>query len=111
MVTETENTTSAADLIAAMPKAELHIHLDGCVRLETVADLAEYQGVALPVPRERLREVCIAPPGLANLMDLLAYYAIPLSVMQTPEALERITHELVRDLAAERVRYVEIRFG
>ncbi|GAC1625714.1 MAG: adenosine deaminase [Chloroflexota bacterium] len=102
---------SSEHVIAAMPKAELHVHLDGCVRLDTVADLAAEQKLALPVPHERLSEVCVAPPECQDLMHVLSYFATPLSVLQTAGALERVTYELCEDLSAENVRYLEIRFG
>jgi len=99
------------DIIVAMPKTEMHVHLDGSLRLETIADLAQLQGVALPVPPERLAEVCVVSGNCRSLVQFLGYFQLPLSVLQTPDALERVTHELCADLAAENVRYVEIRFG
>lgn len=98
-------------IVGAMPKAELHLHLDGCLRLETVVDLAAEQKLDLPVPPERIAELCVAPQVCQDLMEVLAYFATPLRVLQTPEALERATYELCDDLSRENVRYAEIRFG
>lgn len=98
-------------LIAAMPKAELHLHLDGCLRPQTVADLADAQGIDLGVPRERVGDVLIAPASCTSLVELLGYFVVPLKVLQTEEALERVTYELCEDVARENVRYVEIRFA
>lgn len=104
-------TTGSARLIAAMPKAELHLHLDGCLRLETIAALAQQQGLDLPVPAERLAELCVAPEDCQDLMHVLSFFATPLRVLQTAEALERVTYELCDDVRRENVRYVEVRFA
>ena len=102
---------SQSEFLAAMPKAELHLHLDGCLRLQTIADLAMQQEIALPVPPDRLGEVCVAPPRCRDLVEVLSYFVTPLEVLQTPQALERVTYELCEDLHGENVRYVEIRFA
>ncbi|MBV9279388.1 MAG: adenosine deaminase [Chloroflexi bacterium] len=94
-----------------MPKAELHLHLDGCLRLETIAELAAQQGVQLPVPAERLAEVCVAPEACRDLLEVLSYFSLPVSVLQTAGSLERATYELCEDLRRENVRYAEIRFA
>jgi len=94
-----------------MPKAELHVHLDGCLRLDTIVELAGKQNVSLPVPPERLAERCVAPEACSDLLEVLSYFALPISVMQTPDALERVTYELCEDACRENVRYLEIRFA
>lgn len=101
---------SEHDCLARMPKAELHVHLDGCLRIETIAELAAQQSVPLP-GSERLVEQCIAPDACLDLMHLLSYFAVPISVLQTPSALERVTYELCQDARRENVRYLEIRFA
>lgn len=110
-ISATESTISIDHLLAVMPKAELHLHLDGCLRLETIADLARQQGLVLPVPPDRLAEICVAPDACQDLIQVLSYFVTPLAVLQTPEALTRVTYELCEDVRAENVQYVEIRFG
>src|ERR1700730_5964506 len=78
-----EKLTAHSSQLTAMPKAELHVHLDGCLRLETIADLAAQQQVTLPGPCERLAKYCVAPSECRNLMEVLSYFALPLSVLQT----------------------------
>jgi adenosine deaminase len=102
---------SAADIIAAMPKCEPHVHLDGCLRIETVADLAQTQGITLPVPTDRLREACVVPDGCQNLAEYIQRFVIPLTVMQNAESLERVIYELCEDARRENVRYIEPRFA
>lgn len=111
MATEMETTRQVMETIVAMPKAELHVHLDGCVRLETITDLASQQGLPLPASREQLAALCVVSPGCRSLVEYLALFVTPLSLLQTEEALERVTYELCEDLHAERVRYAEIRFA
>jgi len=93
------------------PKVELHVHLDGSLRPQTMLDLARRQGVRLPAdtPDGLARALSVA--GSRNLEEYLEKYAITLSVMQTTEALERIAYEFVQDVAAEHVRYVEVRYS
>jgi adenosine deaminase len=63
------------------------------------------------VPREQLAEACVAPATCRDLVEVLSYFALPVRVMQTPQALERVTYELCEDVRRENVRYVEIRFA
>ncbi|HZT95317.1 MAG TPA: adenosine deaminase [Chloroflexota bacterium] len=99
------------EIIRLMPKAELHVHLDGCLRIETIAQLASEQGLELPVGREELAGACIVPEDCPSLADYLDRYVIPLTVLQRPEALERAVYELCEDAGAENVRYIEPRFA
>lgn len=93
------------------PKVELHVHLDGCLRPQTMLDLARRQGVKLPADTPEGLGRALSVAGAHNLEEYLEKYAITLSVMQTPEALERIAYEFVQDVALENVRYVEARYS
>jgi len=106
--TDTPPKDSVDHLLAVMPKAELHLHLDGSVRLETIAELAARENLPLPIPLDRLAELCVAPDRCRDLIEMLSYFALPIQVMQTPDSLERVTYELCEDLRRENVRYAEI---
>ena len=100
------------ELIRALPKTDLHCHLDGSLRIPTILELAEEGQVKLPAD---------TPEGLAralhqgqicrNLEDYLTAFDITLSVLQTEDALFRAAHELALDAAQENVRYLEVRYS
>ncbi len=104
---------SATDrhLIETMPKSELHLHLDGSLRVETAIELARTRGVEAPLTDEGMRAVLVAPEHLSDQAELLRAFDLPIALMQDAEALEQIASELVESKAAENVRYVEIRWG
>ncbi|MBA3877042.1 MAG: adenosine deaminase [Anaerolinea sp.] len=100
-----------ARLIERMPKAELHLHLDGSLRIDTAMDLALTRGIEAPRTWSGMYEALVAPPRAADQADLLRAFDLPITLMQDAEALERITAELVEEKAADNVRYAEIRWG
>ncbi|WP_051570984.1 adenosine deaminase [Cryptosporangium arvum] len=81
---------------------ELHCHLDGSVRLSTLAELA---------PGVDARARAVAPPDVGSLHGFLPYIDVALDVLQTPEALERVARELVEDWRADGVVHGEVRFA
>jgi adenosine deaminase len=97
-----------ADLIRALPKIELHCHLDACVRPATVAEIGRATGIAVPEPVE---EALIAPAECDDLRDYLRRIDLAVDVMQRACDLTRISRELVEDLAHDGVVYAEIRFA
>ncbi len=104
-------TEISRDLLRLLPKAELHCHLDGSVRSQTLLELAAERDVVLPGhSAAQLHEYMIVRDA-ANLEDYLARFSVTLSVMQDAVALERIARELVVDAALEGVRYIEIRYS
>jgi adenosine deaminase len=98
-------------LLGAMPKAELHLHLDGSLRVDTAIELARTRGVEAPRDWLGMSQALIAPMPCASQAELLRAFDLPIVLMQDAEALERITAELVESKAADNVRYVEIRWG
>jgi adenosine deaminase len=98
-------------LLEAMPKAEMHLHLDGSLRVGTALELARTRGVQAPATWRGMFAALVAPMPCRGQAELLRAFDLPIALMQDAEALERITAELVESKAAEGVRYVEIRWG
>lgn len=100
------------ELIKRLPKTDLHVHLDGSMRIATILDLALEQKVTLPASDpEKLAGLIMAGDVCTSLTDYLRGFDITLSVLQTEEALYRAAIELVEDAAAENVRYMEVRYS
>ncbi len=97
--------------LLAMPKTDLHVHLDGSLRPSTVVELADECGVTLPSSDPDELADYLHVQDARNLEDYLERFEITLSVMQHSDALERIAYELCEDAAAENVRYMEIRYS
>lgn len=97
--------------IRALPKAELHVHLDGSLRPETMLDLADSLGIELPATEPHALAEAMRAGDSRDLTEYLEKFAVTLSLMQQPGAMERIAFELVEDSAAENVRYLEVRYS
>ena len=97
--------------LATWPKAELHLHLDGSLLVETAIELARTRGVDAPTDVDGMRSVLVAPQRCGSQAELLRAFDLPIALMQDAEALERISRELVEAKAIDGVRYVEIRWG
>ena len=95
-----------------LPKTDLHVHLDGSLRIQTILDLAREQGVQLPGDSvEALRPFVEMGDDCASLVEYLKAFDVALSVMQTYGALVRTAFELAEDAARENVRYMEVRYS
>src|SRR6266487_4300272 len=91
--------------------AELHVHLDGCLRPETMLELGRVQGIRLPADTPEGLARALSVKHAKSLEEYLTKYEMTLSVMQTAAALERVAYEFVLDVAADGVRYVEVRYS
>jgi len=99
------------DIIRRLPKTDLHVHLDGSLRLSTLIELARERKVALPSDTEDGLRSLVFRPRYKNLQEYLACFDYTVAALSDAEALERAAFELCEDCQAEGVRYVEIRFA
>lgn len=99
------------EFLMRIPKTDLHVHLDGSLRLSTIIELAKKHKIKLPSYTEEGLKELVFKERYKNLVEYLEGFKYTIAVMQTPEALSRISYELAMDNFAEGVRYLEPRFG
>jgi adenosine deaminase len=97
--------------IAELPKTDLHVHLDGSLRIPTLIELAREHRVELPSYTEGGLRETVYKERYTSLGDYLKGFQYTVAVMQDAESLERIASELAEDNQAEGVRYLEVRFA
>ncbi len=100
------------EFIQKLPKTDLHVHLDGSVRIETIIDLAKKHNIKLPTmdPVEMRKLIC-CDENTESLEDYLRGFHIVNLVLQNKEGLKRAAYELAEDAARENVRYMEVRYS
>lgn len=95
------------DLIDRLPKAELHLHIEGSLEPELMFELAERNGVAIPFKSvDEIR----AAYDFSNLQDFLDIYYVGMNVLQTEQDFFDLTWAYLQRAAADTVRHVEIFF-
>ena len=100
------------EFIERLPKTDLHVHLDGSLRYDTIFDLAKKQNVSLPAKSQEELKKMVACTGVCkSLEEYLVGFNITLSVLQEDEALYRAAYELAEDAAKENIRYMEVRYS
>jgi adenosine deaminase len=99
------------ELLQALPKTDLHVHLDGSVRIGTLIELAKEYQVELPSHTEEGLIETVFKPRYSSLAEYLRPFAYTTAVLQSELALERVAYELAIDNQAEGVRYLEVRFA
>jgi adenosine deaminase len=99
------------EFILAIPKTDLHVHLDGSLRLPTLIELAKERKVDLPSFTEEGLKKKIFKDSYRDLNEYLQCFTWTLKVLQDAEGLERTAYELAQDNWAEGVRYFECRFA
>ena len=99
------------EFLKELPKTDLHIHLDGSMRLKTLIDLAKRKKVELPSFTEAGLMETVFKQGYSDLTEYLRGFAYTCAVLDEPETLEQVAYELAWDNIKEGVRYFEVRFA
>jgi adenosine deaminase len=98
------------EVVGRLPKAELHVHLDGSLRPETMIALAREAGISLPSTDPDALRRFMRVDDASNLEDYLRRFDVTIPLLQTPEAVERVAYEMAEDAARDNVRYLEVRY-
>ena len=99
------------EFIRAIPKSDLHVHLDGSLRLKTLIELAKDQKIELPSYTEEGLKEKVFKESYKDLSDYLCGFKYTCAVLRDAQALERVAYELAIDNFEEGVRYIEPRFA
>ena len=103
--------TSSLNIFLVLPKAELHRHLEGSLRIETMLDIARMHGLTVPISILRLTGlVQIGDNEPYNFTNFLEKFKTLRLFYRSPEVIDRVTQEAVEDAARDNVRYMELRF-
>jgi adenosine deaminase len=86
--------------LRALPKAEVHVHLEGCFEVDTLEKLARGSGVQLPRPRERLFEFT----GLADFLEFLDWAC---GLVRDRDTFAGIAYDFSRRIAASGAGYAD----
>lgn len=104
--------TPSVEVIRSLPKVDLHCHLDGSLRVDTIWELAQERRVSLPAKTVKgLREFFKVKRPFRDLTNYLKRFEHTLPVLQDAEALNRAAYELAVDAASEGVLYMEVRYS
>jgi adenosine deaminase len=98
------------ELIGRLPKAELHTHLDAALRPETMLELARGTGFDLPAHEPDALRRFMRVDDASNLEDYLKRFEYTIPLLQSAEAIERVSYEMVEDAARDNIRYLEVRY-
>ncbi|MGQ9585079.1 MAG: adenosine deaminase [Anaerolineae bacterium] len=101
------------ETLQTLPKVDLHRHLEGSLRLSTLAEVAEKHGIHLPsYDIERLRPyVQMTQDQEPDFHTFLRKFDLLRRFYSNREAIERVAYEAVADAASDNVQYLELRFS
>ncbi|MFI5267940.1 MAG: adenosine deaminase [Chloroflexota bacterium] len=94
--------------VTAIPKADIHLHLEGAIRPATVVDLARENGLDFPYASAAALEEALA---FEDFLQFLAMFQVVNRCLAKPRDFERIARELIEDLATQNVVYAEVRYS
>jgi adenosine deaminase len=106
-----ERVTASLNAYRALPKVELHRHLEGSLRLDTLLDVAKQHGITIPADVLRLSTlVQIQEEDKFTFQNFLSKFNTLRLFYRSPDVIHRITREAIEDSARDNVKYMELRF-
>lgn len=99
------------EYIKKLPKTDLHLHLDGSIRLSTLIELAGENDISLPAYTEKELKEKVYKDKYRDLEEYLHGFMYTTAVLQNEPNLERVAYELALDSIEDGVRYIEVRFA
>ena len=103
--------TSPLNVYKSLPKVELHRHLEGSLRLQTMLDIAHSHGITIPASILRLSGmVQVQDEDPLTFQNFLAKFNTLRLFYRSPDVIHRVTREAVEDAAKDNVKYMELRF-
>ncbi len=107
----TERVTASLNTYRALPKVELHRHLEGSLRLDTMVDIARQHGLEIPEDVLRLSTlVQVQEEEKFTFQNFLSKFNTLRMFYRSPEVIHRVTREAIEDAAKDNVKYLELRF-
>jgi adenosine deaminase len=107
----TERVTASLNTYRALPKVELHRHLEGSLRLDTMVDIARQHGIEIPEDVLRLSTlVQVQEEDKFTFQNFLSKFNTLRMFYRSPEVIHRVTRETIEDAAKDNVKYLELRF-
>ena len=100
--------TEQHSFFARLPKVDLHRHLEGSLRLDTILDIARKHSLTVPVRPTLARLVQVQPEENLTFANFLSKFQTLHLLYRSPEILNRITGEAVEDAAADGVAHLEL---
>ena len=99
------------DYYYALPKVDLHRHLEGSLRLRTMLEIARTQGITVPINTGSLGNlVQVQKNEPATFQNFLSKFSTLRQFYRSPEVIARVTREAVEDAFRDNIRYLELRF-
>ncbi len=92
-----------------MPKVDLHRHLEGSLRLDTLLEIARQHPIPLP-PGSFAAQVQVQPDDPLTFANFLSKFQLLRYFYCSPEVIMRLTREVIEDAAEDGGRYLELRF-
>ena len=106
-----ERNTAVLKNYRALPKVELHRHLEGTLRLATMLDIAQQHGITIPADVLRLSNlVQVQEEEKYSFQTFLSKFNTLRLFYRSPDVIHRITREAIEDAAKDNVKYMELRF-